>query len=236
MSDLAASILRDLDSVERLRTERLADPLLALGVKSVKSFQQLRFARTYADLLASRRYASAARFFLDELYGPTDFSHRDAQFARVVPALVRLFPVDVVATVATLGQLHALSELLDTRMARALPEVDGGLDAGRYAAAWRAVGEPLSRQTQIDLTVSVGRQLDRYTRSRLLRHSLRLMRGPAKAAGMEQLQRFLESGFDTFAEMRGSDEFLTIVREREEALSNALFAGHDDILRKYVEP
>jgi hypothetical protein len=234
MSDRAASILRDLDSVERLRAERLADPVLAHGVERVKAFQQLRFARTYADLLGSQRYARAARFFLDELYGPTDFSHRDAQFARVVPALVRLFPEDVVATVATLGQLHALSESLDSLMARTLSEFDGALDASRYAHAWRLVGEPLSRQSQIDLTVSVGRQLDRYTRSKLLRHSLRLMRGPAKAAGMEQLQRFLESGFDTFAEMRGAEEFLTIVRQREETLAAALFAGDDDILSQYV--
>ena len=235
MSDRAASILRDLDFVERLRAERLADSVLARGVERVKAFQQLRFARTYADLLASRRYAGAARFFLDELYGPTDFSHRDAQFARVVPALVRLFPEDVVATVATLGQLHALSESLDTRMARSLSEFDGPLDAARYAHAWRVVGEPSSRQSQIDLTVSVGQQLDRYTRSKLLRHSLRLMRGPAKAAGMEQLQRFLESGFDTFAEMRGTDEFLKIVRQREQTLSTALFAGGDDILSQYVD-
>ena len=52
-----------------------------------------------------RRRASS----LDELYGPQDFSDRDAQFARVVPALVRLFPQELVETVAVLARLHALS-------------------------------------------------------------------------------------------------------------------------------
>ena len=67
---------------------------------ALKAYQQQRFSRTYADLLASSRYAAASRFFLDELYGPQDFSDRDAQFARVVPALVRLFPQELVETVA----------------------------------------------------------------------------------------------------------------------------------------
>jgi len=49
------------------------------------------------------RYGPAAHFFLEELYGPRDFADRDTQFARVVPALVRLFPREIVATVAILA-------------------------------------------------------------------------------------------------------------------------------------
>ncbi len=60
----------------------------------------------------------AARFFLDDLYGPEDFTRRDEQFARVVPGLVRLFPQEIVGTVISLGELHALSEQFDTAMAR----------------------------------------------------------------------------------------------------------------------
>jgi hypothetical protein len=56
--------------------------------------------------------------------------------------------------------------------------------------------------------LAVGTALDRYTRNPLLRHSLRLMRGPAQAAGLGVLQAFLERGFDTFGEMRGATEFL----------------------------
>ena len=65
----------------------------------------------------SRATRGAARFFLDDLYGPRDFSERDAQFARIVPALVRLFPHEIVGTVQALAALHALSERLDSAMA-----------------------------------------------------------------------------------------------------------------------
>ena len=113
-----------------------------------------------ADLLADRRYVAATRFFLDELYGPRDFSLRDAQFARIVPALVRLFPRDIVATVEALAAAHALSERLDTAMGREL----GGSVATRagYVAAWQAAGDPPQRARQLELVVTVARALDRH--------------------------------------------------------------------------
>lgn len=134
----AASILADLRVVDDERLKRAADPPLNARVVALKRFQQARFKHTYADLLASARYGAAARFFLDELYGPNDFSGRDAQFARVVPALVRLFPREIVETVTTLAELHALSEILDTALAFQL--LSSEFDAIEYGRAWRATG------------------------------------------------------------------------------------------------
>ena len=190
-------------------------------MQAVKGYQQLRFSHTYADLLATSRYGRAARFFLEELYGPGDFNQRDAQFARVVPALVRLFPHDVVDTVNTLAQLHALSESLDSEMARHL--TGDHVDAERYVAAWRQTERVKQRERQIELTLSVGRSLDELTRKPLLRHTLRVMRSPARAAGLAALQQFLENGFDTFLAMRGAKEFLALVSTREHLLMNTLF-------------
>jgi len=218
----APTILTHLKAVEAERRTRADDPALGERVEAVKTYQQQRFARCYADLLASDRYLHAARFFLEELYGPGDFSRRDAQFARVVPALARLFPREVVRTVAHLAELHALSERLDSRMGHLLGTAL--IDRQHYAQAWQACGMAAERQQQIDLTIAIGRALEAYTRKPLLRQALRMMRGPATAAGLHELQQFLESGFDTFREMRGAAEFLTTVRSREEALAQALFA------------
>lgn len=219
----AQTILAGLDEVERERRRRAAEPALAARVKALKHYQQQRLRHTYGDLLASARYRQAASFFLEELYGPEDFVQRDAQFARVVPAIARLFPGEVVATVESLSQLHALSERLDTAMAEALDSP--ALDADAYGRAWRAVGQPAARERQIALLLQVGQALDRHTRSRWLRASLHMMRTPAKAAGLDALQHFLEAGFDAFGGMGGADEFLRWIGERERRLAAALFAG-----------
>jgi hypothetical protein len=221
VNEAGRSILRHLNTVAQERERRARDPRLAAAVVKVKSFQHERFARTYADLLANRRYAVAARFFLDDLYGPHDFTDRDAQFARIVPGLVRLFPAEIVQTVACLAELHALSEVLDSEMGEALADLE--VTATTYAQAWRSVGRREDRIRQILLMRSVGDALDRYTRMRGLRQSLRLMRLPARAAGLEALHMFLEQGFDTFRDMSGAAEFLQTVDRRETAIADALF-------------
>lgn len=207
-------------------------------VEPLKAYQAARFQRSYADLLDGRvaggRYAQGARFFLDELYGPQDFSARDAQFARVVPTLVRLFPAALVATVTELVELHALSEQMDDAMAqqlaqmsasaaRAGPSTPPALDAPAYIRAWQAVGHAEARQRQITLTLHMMVALEQHTRHRLLRVGLRAMRGAAQMAGLGALQNFLESGFETFGAMGDTRPFQALVTEREQALAAALF-------------
>jgi len=223
MNMQAQAILELLHRVDEQRLLREADPALQARVQAVKHYQHERFQHTYADLLAQPRYAQATRFFLDELYGPVDFTRRDTQFKRVVPGLVRLFPREVVRTVQTLGELHALSEELDSAMGRVAPP--GPVDLAGYTSAWRAVGRPADREAQIMLMRRVADALDLYTRNPLLRHTLRLMRTPARLAGLPELQAFLEAGFDTFGAMRGAKDFLDTVVSRERALAAWLFAA-----------
>jgi hypothetical protein len=215
-------ILAFLNEVATERQHQAKDPVLAQRVRAVKAYQHARFAATYADMLSDVRFGPATRFFLDDLYGPHDFTARDGQFARIVPALVRLFPAEIVRTVAALSELHALSEQLDGQMAQALPETT--FDESGYALAWRSVGQPAAREQQIQLMLQVGHALDKLTQKPLLRHSLRLMRGPASAAGLGALQQFLERGFDTFRGMQGAQYLLDTIAGRERSLAAQLFA------------
>lgn len=226
--EIIATILKDLAAVNAERQVRAGDAGLAARVEAVKRYQQRRFESTYADLLTHPRYAGASNFFLRELYGPSDFTQRDDQFARIVPAVVRLFPVEVVGTVQALAALHALSEQLDSQMGRAVNDTD--VDAASYVQAWQQCGDAPNRERQVTMLEQVGHALDALTRNPFLRHSLRVMRGPARAAGLANLHVFLESGFDTFRAMRGAGEFLGLIGSRERALAAALFAAHSQTM------
>ena len=221
MSELTRSILACLEAVAAERARRAADAALAARVRQVKAYQHARFQQTYADLLAQPAMRDAARFFLDELYGPKDFTERDAQFARVVPTLVRLFSTEIAQTIEALGRLHALSERLDTEMAQKLKFLP--LDAAGYAQAWRDVGQVPAREQQIGLMLQVGTALHRLVQQPLLRASLKLMRGPAAKAGLGQLQTFLETGFAAFKGLPDAQAFLRTIAERERAIASQLF-------------
>jgi len=223
MNTGGAAILANLQAVARERAARAADPVLASKVIHLKEYQQRRFLHTYADFIASARYGGAARFFLNELYGPADFTDRDTQFERVVPSLALLFPHEIVETATALSALHALTESLDTVMASNACATEWTPAA--YLRTWQATGRPADRDTQISLTVSLARRLDRMTRSVLLRTGLRLMRAPARASGLEQLQRFLEAGFDTFGALGGAEDFIREIEQRERAFVSRMFGA-----------
>ncbi len=130
-------------------------------------------------------------------------------------------------------ELSALSHELDEALALRL--ANDPLDAGHYARAYRACDNRAERERQIALLTEVGQALDRYVRKPLLRRSLSAMRRPARAAGLGELQGFLERGFDAFARMRGADEFMATIVERELALMHGLFAGQDSALKRLID-
>jgi hypothetical protein len=225
--DAARKIRESVGAVEQLRRSAHSQPGLAACIGEVKRLQSRRFAGTYADLLRDPVYAAAARFFLDELYSDKDYEERDQQFARIAVAIEKLFPEQVAETAASLAQLHALTEDLDQSMARVWSQADDDSAARKYVGAWRRVGRRADRGQQLAVVVRVGHELARFTRTPGLRMMLRMMRGPAGAAGLGSLQQFLEGGFDTFAAMakrRGAAEaFLQTIEQREQALIERLF-------------
>lgn len=215
--------------VALLRQACELDAGLGEALGSLKRLQARRFAGTYSDLLAAGPYAAAARFFLDELYGDKDYAERDAQFGRIAGAIERFFPSDVAQTAVALAQLHALTEQLDLAAARAWRDREplAMSEAARYVAAWRDVGHRSERESQLSVVLEIGHEMARLTRMPGLRLMLKMMRGPAVAAGMGSLQRFLENGFDTFAGMArrpgGAEAFLATIRVRESRLIALLF-------------
>jgi hypothetical protein len=214
--------------VQALRLASRSTPEIAAAVTTVKRLQARRFAGTYADLLASGPYSAAAGFFLEELYSERDDAERDAQFARIAGAVEKLFPRDVAETAAALARLHALTESLDHAMAREWTG-EAPNEIAAYVLAWKAVGRREDRERQLETVVAIGDELTRLTRLPGLRLMLKLMRGPASAAGLSSLQRILESGFETFSAVArpraGAERFLQTIRDREQLLMDVLYSA-----------
>ncbi len=227
----AAQTIRDaIADVTALRQHRTAEPALGAAVGRIKTLQARRFRGTYADLMGSPSFGPAAKFFLEELYSDSDYTDRDQQFSRIAGTLQTMFPAPVAATAVDLAVLHAQTEALDQDMGRAWlahGQADAANDAALYAAAWRTVGQRPAREQQLHRVLAMGTDLARLTRTPGLRMMLRMMRGPANAAGMGALQKFLEAGFDTFGQLArqrgGLEQFLATIEQRERALMDLLF-------------
>ena len=216
----ASSLRIHLERLKRLRGTRFGQPA---RLEELKEWQARRLRGTYGDIASQPRFRAATTFFLEDLYGAKDFSGRDQAMLRIVPVMTRVLPESAVETASLAIELEALSEDLDQRVAAALPP--GPIDAESYARAYRAGSTRAERERQIDLTEGVGMRLDALVKKPLVHRTLKLMRKPASAAGLSDLQDFLERGFEAFHEMHGAADFLATVRERETRILNALFSG-----------
>lgn len=224
----SAALTRELARVARLHEARRANPSLAQTLSRLGDWQARRLHNTYADLAADPRYATAVAFFEDDLYSGADFSRRDSDLARVVPAMTRFLPAKVIETVANAVELDALSHELDRSLLSRLPRADGNFTVAEYCEAYRNADEYSLRRDQIALIAQVGAALDRYVRTPMIGTALKMMRQPARVAGFSALQDFLERGFEAFRCMGGADEFLAAVVMRETRLHDAIVAGAND--------
>ena len=220
MMDAASTMKRHL---ERLKAPRGNAAQVPPRLAELKAFQAARLANSYRDVASEPRYRLATRFFLEDLYGPKDFSRRDAAMLRILPMMARTLPARAVETATLAIEIEALSEELDHRMAAALEP--GPIDDDAYSRAYRKASTRPERDRQIELLIEVGRRLDVLVKKPFISRTLRLMRTPAKLAGLEDLQDFLERGFAAFREMDGAEAYLALIEQREEAILNRLFSG-----------
>jgi hypothetical protein len=211
--------------VARVRAQGAIENNAAWG-RAVKAWQAHRLARTHRDLLSEPRHGAAARFFLEDLYGPKDFSQRDAELVRVVPMMVRLLPNAALATVADAVEMDALSERLDLAVARVLRQPDHlAIEEAAYADAYREAGSRAEREHQIELIAHIGGSLDRLVRHPMIGSLLKAMGGPARLAGLSQMHDFLVRGFEAFRSIGGAADFVARIERRERAILEALYAG-----------
>jgi len=197
----------------------------------LRRWQAARLERSFKRFLENPRSSAAARFFLTDVYGDHDFSRRDADIARVMPTMQRLLPGSLLATVSDGIALGALTHAFDLRMAEALGEIaprGKRLDDDRYAEAYREVGKPLLRERQIALIHDVGTGLGSAMRLPGIGTLLKVSRGPAKAAGLAELQAFLERGVGAFTKLDNIRGFLDDIERDERRAAERLFAGHPD--------
>lgn len=204
----------------QLERQAAADAELSGRLESVRLWQSHRLEQTYADLRHQSRFAAALDFFLSDLYGPEDFSRRDADLKRALGKLQRALPARLLDLLGMALELQVLTVELDQQLAAALPSTH--IDMDSYAAAYRCVGREEDRRHQINLIVRIGHELAAIVRHRWIGLALRAAHNPARLAGFATLQQFLERGFEAFVRMGDAEELFGIIRQRETALMRSL--------------
>jgi hypothetical protein len=204
----------------------------------LRRWQAERLEASFDRFLRDPQRRPAAQFFLSDVYNDRDFSRRDADIARVLPMMERLLPATLLGTLSDALELGLLTHAFDLRLAKVLEDFAPRrrkLDAALYADAYRHAGLPRLRRHQIDLLARVGLGLGRALRMPGVATLLKLSRAPAKAAGLAELQGFLERGFAAFAKLGDVRGFIAEIEADERSVSRRLFADDTDPFRGQME-
>jgi hypothetical protein len=229
MSNPGARRLRDMLARNHVIAERVQETDFPLSeFELLQQWQRARLARSFEDLAQRNGYRPAVNFFLTELYGGLDFRERDQQMDRVMPVMIRLLPDHTLATMSQAFELQAISLEFDMRLAAGMERFGiGTLDMDRYCGIYRACDDKAGRERQILLIRKLGYELDKLVRKPWINYLVRLMRGPAHAAGFGTLQEFLENGLVSFRAIEDPVFFIETIYAREWGAMQKLFAGDE---------
>ena len=216
-----SGIVRHIHRVNALKN--MAEKMGQLpAIHALQQWQCERLLVTHADLAAQPQYRQAMAFFTEELYGPKDFSQRDADIARVIPKLAKVLPDKAMQALDDALALNALSFELDQKVVEALQ--DQPLNNNTYALAYREAGDKAARTQQIDIIRHLGQQLAGIIKIRGIGMLISVSRRPAKLAGLLSLHEFLQRGYDTFRQLGDVERFTGPVIAREQQLMLQLFS------------
>jgi hypothetical protein len=223
--NLAKRLEQQLQLVAAERRAAKRDPALLSARTALKRYQSARLGDTHADLLANPNTRDAAQFFLEELYGSHDLSQRDVDLERIIPTLQKMLSYESLHTITEAIVLDAMSERLDSAMARVLGTE---FTEGMYIAAYRTATTREEREAQLDLVQQLGDSLCELVTIPLLAVTLSIMKGPAMLAGLGDLHKFLDRGFTTFKKMKQPAQFVATIVGRERQVMARIYDGRKD--------
>ena len=191
-----------------------------LKVKAeIKNFQVKRIQDANADILANPNTHDALTFFLTEIYGAKDVSQRDRDLKKFISSMEKVFSEDTLKVVVGAITLDALVEKMDNQLAQLLMP---GFTERDYMAAFSKT-DRAEREEEINLVESLGLSLCELIQIPFLGATLKVMRMPAKVAGLIGLHEFLEAGFTTFKKTKNAQEFVKTLAEREREFLNQVY-------------
>lgn len=205
--------------ISRLRAGVGLDAEILAIKNNVKIFQNKRLESTHQVLLDSEDTHSAARFFLDRLYGTESTHKRDQQVERVIPKAQRILPSVGVEVIQQVIHMDWLAEQMDTKLSICLNKMgyqsNVKLEVDTYLEAFWTAGQFDVRKQQIQAVSVTGERLVKLMRFPMLKAMLSMTRGAAHKANLEDFHEFLMDGVVAFKSLQSPQKFFQAIESEE---------------------
>lgn len=199
------------------------NPQLALRLTLIQNWQKKRMQHTHAALFAVPEHQLMTQYFLNRLYGGSDFEILAGQFERVVNAakkFERLVPNSTIKTGCEAIELAVLAIELDQQLAQLMMHdfeynPQGEIDDHVITQLYLQANQAESRYHQLNLLDKLGHGLDKYVRSFMVQSAFKMAKGAAERHHFDPMYAFLAEGFAAMKPLKSAEVFVGVFTKHE---------------------
>lgn len=199
------------------------NPQLALRLSTIQNWQKKRMQHTHAALFAVPEHQLMTEYFLNRLYGGSDFEILAGQFARVVNAakkFERLVPNSTIKTGCEGIELAVLAIELDQQLAQLMTDdftynQYGEIDDSAIIQLYLEADQAEARYHQLELLDKLGNNLDKYVRSFVVQSAFKMAKGAAERHHFDPMYAFLAEGFAAMKPLKSAEVFVGVFTRHE---------------------
>lgn len=225
--NLALKLVHELTSNPELQYKQVPSEGLKPNLARLREWQSQRLENTYADMLEDKRFMSACRFFLTDIYAPKDFTQRDEDVQRIYRFLSKIMPPPTIQLLTEAVELTRLTYVLDESLLAVLEEMGSAerITPKAYAEGYRRCDNYDLRLEQIARITHLLKVIANGSKLPMVGTVVRLAKKPAMSAGYDELYSFVTRGYSAFRSMRSPQIFVHTIEKREKQILDRIYAS-----------
>lgn len=207
------------------------NPVIAKRLQDVQSWQKERMKYTHDVFFAVPEHHLMTQYFLNRLYGGSDFDVLAKQIDRIIRnagIVEKIIPASAIRTGFAAVGLAVLAIRLDEEIAIDVLNsygADEPLTDEIMRQTYLKLDQAAARNHQMDLLDELSVSLDKYVRSALVKSAFKMSKGMAYKYKIDPLYDFIQEGFDAMKPLDSAEEFVKIFSSEERLIISKVHAG-----------
>ena len=200
-------------------------------LQDVQAWQKQRIQRTHAKQFAEKQNILMSEYFLNRLYGGSDFDALAGQIARLVKyahKAEKIIPENAIKTGTAGVTLAILAVQLDEEVAIQLLEDypnNPALTDEMMRLTYLKLNQGENRLKQLRLLDELGISLDKYMRSFMVQAAFKMCKGAATKYHFEVMYDFMQDGFLALKPLKSAEKFVKEFTAIERQIVDKVHAG-----------
>lgn len=201
-------------------------------LQDVQHWQRQRLHRSHHVLFNQPNNTALAHYFVDRLYGGSEFDDIAFQIQRLVKhahKVEKIIPETAIQTGVHGIDLAIFAIELDEQVAEYLIEnhaPDTPITNDMMRLSYLALEQKDTRLKQMQMADEFGQNLDRYLRSFVIQTAFKMCKSVAYKHNFNTIYDFMQDGFTAMKPLKSASTFVHAFTEQEKHVILNVHAGH----------